>query len=242
MELAEYGQMEKQEQHYWWHIGRRRVLQKVLASHLPIGGQLEILDIGCGTGVNYWWLKKWGRVAGVDPSPEALAFCREQHAYDELLQIDGTELGITSEYDLAVAFDVLEHIENDKVALRSWWQALKPGGYLMITVPAHQWLWSAHDKALHHFRRYSVGELRAKFRETGFAVQFISPFFFFTFPLVVLVRFLTKGAKPKTSYVATSSWVDKILISFSRLEANYLAKGRGFPWGSSVVVVARKNV
>ncbi len=242
MELAEYGQMEKQERNYWWHIGRREVLQKVLARHLPAGGQLEILDIGCGTGINYWWLKKWGRVTGVDPSPEALAFCRQQHAYDELIQIDGTDLGISGQSDLAVAFDVLEHIEDDRSALRSWRQALKPGGILMLTVPAYQWLWSAHDKALHHFRRYSVGELRIKLREAGFRVQFISPFFFFAFPVVMLVRLLTKGAPPKTSYVATSSLADKLLIGLSRLEANYLSKGKKFPWGSSIVVVARKNV
>ena len=240
MELAEYTRMHEQEQSYWWHIGRRAVLGSVLARWLPPMNNLSILDIGCGTGINYWWLKNWGRVVGVDPSPEALAFSRAQGAYDELFQIDGTALNRHNEFDLAVAFDVLEHIEDDLAALKSWHQAIKPGGFLMLTVPAYQWLWSAHDKALHHCRRYSPMALRRKLRAAGFEIKFISPFFFFTFPMLVLVRLLTKTARPKTSYVATSSFTDKMLISLSRLEAKYLAKKRGFPWGSSIIVVAQK--
>ena len=241
MELAEYEQMHKQEQNYWWHIGRREILRRVLAKWLSPQDNKQVLDIGCGTGINYWWLKEWGEVTGVDSSPEALNYCRQQQAYDALVQIDGTNLELPDKFDLAVAFDVLEHITEDETALKSWWQAIKLGGYLMITVPAYQWLWSAHDQALHHYRRYSVGELKTKFRKAGFTIQFISPFFFFTFPVVVLVRLFTKGTKPKTSYIATTSRMDKVLINLSRIEADYLVDGGHFPWGSSILVIARKG-
>jgi len=242
MELSEYRQMHEQEQTYWWHIGRREILRRVLAKWLPPDGDKQILDIGCGTGINYKWLKEWGKVTGVDSSQEALNYCLGQHAYDTLSRVNGINLGLTSQFDLVVAFDVLEHIESDETALQSWWQAIKPDGQLMITVPAYQWLWSAHDQALHHYRRYSVGELKAKLRKAGFAIQFISPFFWFTFPVVVLVRWFTKGTKPKTSYISTTSRMDKSLINFSRIEADYLVSGGHFPWGSSILVIGKKHV
>lgn len=240
MELSEYAQMERQEQNYWWHIGRREVLKQVLSAQLPPTGHLEVLDVGCGTGINFSWLKQWGRVVGLDPSPEALQFCRQHQAYHDLIQGDGAALPFQSQFDLITAFDVLEHIPDDLGALQSWYAALNPNGYVFITVPAYQWLFSAHDKALHHQRRYSAKELAYKFEKTGFKIKFISPFFFFTFPMVMLVRLFTKTAQPKTSYVETSSSLSKYLINLSKSEASFLAHGDQLPWGSSILVVAQK--
>jgi len=241
MDLVEIARMETQEQNYWWHVGRRKVLSKVLSAQLPPSGNLEILDVGCGTGINYDWLKQWGRVTGLDTSPEALAYCRKKQVYDDLLQIDGTSLPFSRQFDLLTAFDVLEHIPDDRVALQSWHTALKPNGYVFVTVPAYQWLFSAHDKALHHQRRYSARELKQKFERAGFRVRFISPFFFFTFPAVVAVRLLTKTASPKTSYVQTPSTASKFLVNLSQSEAKFLAHGDQLPWGSSLLVLAQKE-
>jgi SAM-dependent methyltransferase len=240
MELSEYAQMEKQEKGYWWHIGRREVLIRVLSKHVSPSGNLAILDVGCGTGINYGWLRQWGKVTGLDTSPEALQYCQTKQVYDELVQTDGTHLQFQNQFDLVTAFDVLEHIPDDIAALQSWRAALKMGGQVFITVPAYQWLFSAHDKALHHQRRYSAKELKNKFEQAGFKVKFISPFFFFTFPMVMLVRLFTKAAKPKTSYVETSSSLSKFLISLSKSEANFLAHGDPLPWGSSILVLAEK--
>jgi len=240
MELSEYAQMERQEQDYWWHVGRRAVLTTVLSAQLPPTGKLVVLDVGCGTGINYSWLKQWGKVTGLDTSPEALQYCRDKHVYDELVQTDGIHLPLQHQFDMVTAFDVLEHIPDDLGALQNWFFALKPNGYIVITVPAYQWLFSAHDKALHHQRRYSSRELKNKFEQAGFTIKFISPFFFFTFPIVVLVRLFTKKSKPKTSYVATSSGLSKFLINLSGSEAKFLARGDQLPWGSSILVLAQK--
>ncbi len=241
MELPEIAKMEQEERNYWWHIGRREVLQKVLGKYLPPNNNLDILDIGCGTGINYLWLKEWGKVIGADVSTDALEYCRFKRAYDSLIQIDGTSIPTNTQFDLITAFDVLEHIEDDISALSSWHQALKPNGYVFITVPAYQWLFSAHDKALQHYRRYSAKELKQKFAQAGFDTKFISPFFWFTFPMVVLVRLLTKKSKPKTSYVETPGMLGKFLINLSKSEANFLSHGDPLPWGSSLLAIATKK-
>lgn len=240
MELSEYVQMERQEQDYWWHVGRRMVLNQVLTTQIPPSGHLTILDIGCGTGNNYNWLKHWGRVTGLDTSPAALQYCRNRRAYDDLVQADGADLSSLNQFDLITAFDVLEHISDDTEALKNWFAVLKPNGYVFITVPAYQWLFSAHDKALHHHRRYSSQGVKQKFEQAGFKTKFISPFFFFTFPMLALVRLFTKTAQPKTSYVKTSAGVSKFLVNLSKSEANFLAHGDKLPWGSSILVLAQK--
>jgi len=239
MELAEIARMEQQEEHYWWHIGRRLVLRSVLSAHLKPMGNLDVLDIGCGTGINYRWLKSWGEVTGLDSSREAIKYCKNKRAYDELVLSDASKLP-EDKFDIITAFDVLEHIQDDTAVLTEWFEGLKGGGYLFLTVPAYQWMFSAHDKALHHFRRYSATGLRRKLRATGFEVKFLSPFFFFTFPVVMLVRLLSRHKTPKTSYVGTSSMVDTILVDLSKLEAAGLSKGIGLPWGSSLLVLAQK--
>jgi SAM-dependent methyltransferase len=241
MDIQELQEMHDQETSYWWHLGRRVVLDKLLHRFLLLRHGQKVLDVGCGTGVNFAWLHAWGQVHGLDNSTEALAFCKKQGAYDELIQGDASNFDTSHAYDLLTAFDVLEHLENDDKALTTWFKPLKSGGLIYITVPAYQWLYSAHDKALHHFRRYSTKELRDKLQKAGFKVRFISPFFTFTFPIVAVVRLLNKNKPAQTSYKKTSSWVANILVSFSRLEAWFLARGVRLPFGSSIVVVAEKN-
>lgn len=247
MELAEIARMEQQEQNYWWHVGRRLVLRRVLAAFVKSNGSLNILDIGCGTGINFWWLKGWGRVIGLDSSPEAIDYCRNKHAYDTLVLSDASQLDEIPRlrsgqgFDLITAFDVLEHIQDDTAVLAEWFTGLKERGYLFLTVPAYQWLFSAHDKALHHFRRYSAIELKQKLESAGFRIEFISPFFFFTFPVVVLVRLLTKKQPAQTSYVPTAAGVDTALVGLSRIEAAILVHGGKLPWGSSILVLAQRS-
>ena len=233
--------MEKQERGYWWHIGRRDVLQSVLSVHLSPKGDLKVLDVGCGTGINYAWLKEWGKITGLDPSPEALSYCRDKKVYDELIEAPGETIPGGKQYDLITAFDVLEHIKEDEKALRSWQAALKPGGFVFISIPAYQWLFSAHDVALHHMRRYSAEELRRKFIAAGLTPLFIPPFFFFTFPIVAAVRIFNRGSTPKTSYVETNGIADRVLIWLNHLEAQFLSNGGKLPWGSSLLVLARKR-
>lgn len=240
MNIHELTEMHNQESVYWWHIGRRLVLTKVLRRFFKLPRKLKILDVGCGTGINFTWLKAWGEITGLDSAAEALDFCRAQGSYQHLLQADAGRFVTETRYDLVTAFDVLEHLEDDAKALTTWHQALADGGYLYLTVPAYQWLFGAHDRALLHFRRYTTRELKAKLERAGFRVQFISPFFTFTFPIVALVRLFERGHSAQTSYRPTSSVVSKILVWLSSLEASWLSKGIRLPFGSSILVVAKK--
>lgn len=241
MEIAEYARMEYYERNYWWHIGRRYILEHVLTKFVTPTGKLSILDLGCGTGINFNWLKSWGTVIGLDSEVNALDYCRQKQSYHQLIQRDATNLP-SEKFNLITAFDLLEHMDNDREALRTWYSSLENNGYLLLTVPAHQILFGAHDKALHHQRRYSSFGLSQKIRTAGFKIEFLSPFFFFVFPIFALVRLFTKLAKPQSTYetASTVSGLDSILISLSELESYLLSVGIGLPWGSSIIVVAKK--
>ncbi|RLC37543.1 hypothetical protein DRH29_01595 [candidate division Kazan bacterium] len=243
MELAEYTRMERYEKNYWWHIGRRYILGQILTKFVTPTGKLNVLDLGCGTGINFSWLKKWGVVTGLDNEPNALSYCRQKSAYHRLIQDDATRPS-SEKYDLITAFDLLEHMEDDRLALRRWHSNLTPSGYLLLTVPAHQWLFGAHDKALHHKRRYSSFELSQKIRAAGFKIKFLSPFFFFVFPVFVVIRLVKKYAKPETTYETVSDAIhlNGFLVWLSKLEAYLLTSGIGLPWGSSILVVATKDL
>src|SRR5207244_1565920 len=126
-----------------------------------------VLDAGCGTGRNMLEFAGLGTVEGVDASPEAIEFCRRrgldgvrEGQIESLPYADGT-------VDLILATDVLEHLRDDYAALAELRRVAAPGGRLLATVPAYQWLWSQHDAAHHHFRRYTYRLLRSRLQMTG---------------------------------------------------------------------------
>jgi len=186
MNPEEYERMHELETHYWWFVGRRRIVQTLLADVVPrfSSPAPRLVDIGCGTGANLPMLRaavgKNGSVVGLDFSPLALALA---HARSELgalpdvalVQGDALQLPFRSNIaDCVTMLDVLEHLSNDYRALSEVARVLKPGGALILTVPAYGHLWSAHDEALHHFRRYEKQQLRARLREADLHVERLS--------------------------------------------------------------------
>jgi len=146
-------------------------------------------------------------------------------------------------------FDVLEHVEEDRETLASLWKALAPGGRLLLTVPAHQFLWSYFDEAAHHCRRYSTQDIRQKLTDAGFQVEFLSQFMTCIFPIVWIFRKMNGRRKQAESDSARSRTseefqlvpiVNPILTALLTLEADWLARGHHVPIGTSLVVVARR--
>ena len=194
MEPSEYESMHAQELRHWWFRGRRRVLVDMLQQALRSPGELpRILDYGCGTGGNTPAYASFGVVVGIEPDAAAirLAHTRGQAQY---CRSSGTTLPFRpAVFDAVMASDVLEHIEDDRHAMSEIVRALRPGGVAIISVPAHQWLFSRHDVALHHFRRYSKAGLRALLESGGLRIRRLSYCNAVLFPAISLHRVIEKS-------------------------------------------------
>lgn len=236
MEHDEYAKMFAAEDHYWWFVARRNLALTLLDSESD-----PVLDFGCGTGVALSKLQSLGVAIGLDRSEEALKFCR-QRGLHQLVLADGTKIPLaTDQIASAIALDIFEHIAEVELALAEVQRVLKPGGRLVLSVPAFQWLWGPHDVALMHQRRYTKSLMRQQLVVAGFEVEKLSYSVFFLFPVVVLVRILDRFRKgpAKVSLPKVPEWLNKILIGLQALETP-LIKTTGLPWGSSVVAIARK--
>lgn len=241
MQAEEYTRMYELEGHYWWFVGRRRVALKLLRRHtLPVQ-RPRVLDLGCGTGVISQELGEWSDVVSLDMSDLALKFCSER-GLRHLVRARGEWLPIAaSSVDAILALDIFEHIEDDAAAFREAYRVLRPGGVLVLSVPAFRSLWGPHDVALMHFRRYTRSLMRHRLKEAGFNVERLSYSVFFLFPVVVMVRLFEKRRKgeARASLPQVPKWQNGALIKLQDIEAAVIG-GVDLPWGSSVLAVARK--
>lgn len=187
MEAREYERMAEAEQRSWWFRGRRRVLNEVI-ERLPLSPESHILDIGCGTGGNLSMLARHGQVTGVEFSEQAAAIARGQEAGE--IVVGAAEKVPLEEggFHLVTLLDVLEHLDDEAPALAEVRRLLVPGGYLLVTVPAFMMLWSGHDVALHHRRRYRRPELKGRLQEAGLEIQWLTYYNTALFPAVAGVR------------------------------------------------------
>lgn len=172
MDVAEIARLAAYEDWYWWHRARRRIIEHLLDRALQ-GDGLRILDVGAGTGATSKALERYGRVLAVDASPEAVTIARQRGL--DVARMDARKLAFPDAvFDLVVALDVIEHLQDDAAAAGELRRVLKPGGVLLVTVPAYQWLWSSHDVANNHWRRYRRRELRRLLRGANLDVEVCS--------------------------------------------------------------------
>lgn len=242
MQAIEYSRMAEQEDKYWWHVGRKKIIDRHLRN-MQLSKNSAILNIGCGTGGTIDMLEKYGTLENVDTSQEAVNYLKKRNITN-VKKVNGIKLPFRdSTFDLVIALDVLEHIKEDSKALKEWHRVLKPGGKLLITVPAYQWLWSDHDESLHHYRRYTLSGLHSTVNREGFKVSKRSYIIVFSFPLIVIYRFIDslKSSKKdkKTSYVYLPKPINNIFIKLLILEG-WLLKFISFPYGTSVLIEVQK--
>jgi SAM-dependent methyltransferase len=175
------------EQDSWWFRGRRRVLDSVVA-RMALDRESRICDLGCGTGGNLAMLARYGVVTGVERDPAAAQMAREATGFDVRVgAAEDTGLPARS-FDVVCLFDVLEHLPAEAPALAEIRRVLRPGGRLLLTVPAFPLLWSGHDVALHHFRRYRRAGLARVLLNAGLDLQWLSYYNAALFPPVAAVR------------------------------------------------------
>ncbi len=157
------------ERTYWWFVGRRRIIKNVLSQYLS-RNNYNILDWGCGTGANFKILKKFGTALGVDASKTAINECKSKGINNVLLNNSMDTFQPIEAFDLFTSFDVLEHIQDDNKFLYGIHKFIKKDSFVLVTVPAYQFLWSSLDEVVGHKRRYNRSELISKFENNGFNV------------------------------------------------------------------------
>lgn len=239
MQTEEYQKMRESEDTYWWFISRRKLALSLLAKFGPKQGKL--LDLGCGTGAFLSQAPDSFHAFGLDFSDHAVNFCAERNLKD-IVQADAQNLPFSdSEFNAVVTLDTLEHVPNDAQAISEICRVLRPGGVAIINVPAYKWLWGPHDVALMHFRRYTQVQLVQLLQNAGFKILKSSYSVFFMFPVVMAIRALDKfrkgPARVKLPHVPRV--LNRFLVWLQDVESSWILSG-SIPWGSSVVVVAKK--
>jgi SAM-dependent methyltransferase len=232
-----YPQLYALEESHWWFRGRRAVL-RALVDRADPPRPARILDAGCGTGRNLVEFGDRGPAVGVDPSAQAVAFCRQrglegvtQATLESLPFEDGS-------FDLLFAFDVIEHIEDDERALRELRRVAAPGARLVVTVPAYSWLWSAHDEEHHHVRRYTLRRLRERAAVAGWETTFATYFNSILLPPIALLRALPRR-NGRSDLELVPPALNRALEQPLRLEARAISRGARLPAGVSAATVLR---
>jgi len=243
MHACDLAQIRLREEKHWWFVARREALLKSIKDDWPNDPGLRVLDAGCGTGGWLARLSKVGIATGIDVSSTGLAFCRER-GLDNLCACDITHICFEDRsFDIVTACDVLEHVQNDRLALKELSRVTRPGGRLYVTVPALMSLWSEHDEAVRHLRRYTAFELKDKMTQAGFVVDRLSYRLFLGFPVALAGRTLNRWLRrhshrePRYMNPVPSSVVNGLLLTICRLE-NYLMNHVRYPWGVSLIAVA----
>jgi SAM-dependent methyltransferase len=239
-----YPIMFRIEQSHWWYTGRRKILANFVADicRRVTDRRPRILDVGCGTGANLLMLSEYGDAEGVDISKDALAFCRERGldkvklgAGEKLPYEDGT-------FDLVTAFDVVEHMDDDLAGLREMRRVLRPGGRVLLFVPAFMFLWGLQDDVSNHRRRYRLPELQRVLEQAGFEIE-RSTYANITFFLpILLVRQLMRvtGIKAESENNINVSAFNGLLGRLLGAES-WILKRMNIPFGVSGLCVARKS-
>ena len=238
------------ERSHWWFTARLEILEAVLIKWVlnNPADRLSILNVGVATGATSEMLSKYGEVTSVEYDEDCCKFLKEKTGIDAI-HASLTELPFdAASFDLVCAFDVIEHIEDDLLAVSEIERVLKTGGQYYITVPAFQFLWSNHDVVNHHFRRYTKGQLNGLL--SSFHLKFSSYFNFWLFFPIAMVRFILNLLPKKNSKTSSGSdnevfsssgLLNSILKQIFKIEKHFLIKGVRFPVGVSILSIGIKK-
>jgi SAM-dependent methyltransferase len=235
-------QTHRAEDRHWWYRGRRSVLEHVIAD-LRLPARARILDAGCGSGRNMVDFAGHGTVTGIELSPTSVSLARERDA-GEVVEGSVLEMPFDADaFDFAASLDVIEHLQDDLGALRELRRVVAPGGALLVTVPAYQWLWSGHDEINHHHRRYTRRSLQRAGEQAGWQQVRTTYFNSLLLPVAILLRVLDRFSR-KTTESSLDLWVppDPLNWLLERplaLEAATIARGGRIPAGLSLLAVFR---
>jgi len=234
MKSEEIEKMYKLEKSHWWFSAKRQLIIQLFKKY---GKNGRWLDIGCGTGLNLKEFQKHSEAFGCDISEECISFCKKR-GLKNLTRCSVTELKFSNnEFDVVTALDLLEHIENDVLAIKEVHRVLKKGGIFIVTVPAYKFLWTKHDKIFYHKRRYSKKELTKKIRNIGFKTRKISYWNFMMFPFITLYKLSNRKSNIQRAPVMINFLLRKIILL-----DNFLIRYFNLPFGVSLTGVFEKKI
>ena len=247
MERSEYDNISRLEAQHWWYVGMRQIAAAMLAAvcpPAPIGAgspSRRILDAGCGIGGGLRWLSSFGQVTGVDLHPLAVQYSAEISPRVSRASIQ--ELPFASEsFDVVTTFEVLYHlaVSDDVAALRDMWRVLRPGGWLLARVPAHDWMRGAHDRHVHTRHRYEAAELKTKLAAAGFVVRRLTSVGLILLPPAALLRLAQNKQAAVTDVSLPSRPVNRLLLAAMQAEGLWLQRFN-LPAGLSLLALAQKQ-
>ncbi|MEG3180956.1 class I SAM-dependent methyltransferase [Sphingomonas sp. LT1P40] len=239
MDRIVYDRMAEHDSTHWWYVARRDILADYIARYVQPPKGARILEIGCGTGHNLPMLGAFGTVDAIEIDPAAASVAAKRLGRDvgtaPLPELTGVAEG---QYDLIAVLDVIEHVADDVAALQGMAKRLKPGGKILIAVPAHQWMWSAHDVVNHHQRRYSKATLTDALRKAGLKWRKLGYFNSLLFPAAIAARLAGKLTGKDDSDDSPPpkplNWAFEKIFGLER----YLLGRVPLPPGLSLIVVA----
>jgi len=241
---AHFSELARLEAGNFWFQARNRLIVWALARYFPDARSL--LEVGCGTGFVLSGVadaRPRLRLTGSEVATEGLAFAAQRVPSAELIQMDAQRIPFREEFDVAGAFDVIEHIEDDRAVLQELHAALAPGGGLLLTVPQHPTLWSEYDVRAGHVRRYRRAELRAKVTGVGLEIIRMTSFVSLLLPVMFLSRLAQRAPKARYDPAAElrlAPWLNRLLETALDVERALVRAGVSFPAGGSLLLVARK--
>jgi SAM-dependent methyltransferase len=230
------------DEHHWWYRGRRRIIRAELA-RLPLPDHAVVLDAGCGSGRTMEELVDFGEVHGVELDPDAAEVARARGSGEVVIGRLEELPWAPATFDLITCLDVIEHTPDDRATLRELRRVARPGGWLLVTVPAYQSLWSTHDEANHHYRRYVRRSLRDAAVDAGWRVERMTSFNSLLLAPAAAVRIAQRRRVGRGDGTYTPdlklgpTWLNGVLERPMRAEARWLTRGRTLPAGLSLLAV-----
>jgi SAM-dependent methyltransferase len=242
--------MENKAAKSFWIRSRDRLFKKIIYKYFPANESLDLLEVGCGTGSFKGKLAtdKRLRITGSEIYHKGLIYAKKNYPEVNFIQYSVLDNTLSSRFDGILAFDVLEHIEDDNLALANIHSLLKDGGLFIMTVPQHKFLWGRLDVIVRHKRRYQRSDLIRKMITNGFKIKYATSFVFALFPLMWLSRIFDKG---KTTFnsneeielenrLVLNPFVNWLFDSIMKIDELLINLGVSLPFGGTLIVIARK--
>jgi SAM-dependent methyltransferase len=237
------------DERHWWYRGRRRVIRAEL-ERLALAEPATILDAGCGSGRTMQLLSAYGVASGVELSESAAEVARARGIGDVVIGRLEDLPWPDAHFDLITCLDVIEHTPDDRATLAELLRVCRPGGYLLVTVPAYPRLWSVHDEANHHYRRYSRVALRTAALQAGWELERMTSFNSMLLAPAAAVRLSRRRRARTQNGNGTELYRDELSIGPSwlngalewplALEARWLGRGGNLALGLSLMATLRR--